>query len=332
MKTYKLKIKITSSLGTPPVADTIWGHICWAIRYREGKDALEAFLAAYEGDSPPLLLSDPMPEGFLPVPLLPNFRAQTDKKIAFDTIKKLGKMLYIPADYFKTDKVVDKKTVIEHIYAAKYESDPRIATKAIIAHNTIDRLTGAVLRPDETLPENERQSGLFFTEEYHVDTSNPPVMDVYVLSDYPQERIKQLFEWAFECGYGKYASRGKGRIEVCGIESCNLPQSDKPNAVMLLASCLPAENDPTDGYWQLFIRFGRLGGHFANGSMSDLGIDENLPFKRPITMLKAGSVLKTQSPAAYYGCVKGKVHSVPQIKHYGIAPAIALNCDFGGEQ
>jgi CRISPR-associated protein Csm4 len=328
MKTYKLKIKITSSLGTPPAADTIWGHICWAIRYSEGADALEEFLQRYD-DSPPLILSDPFPEGLLPAALLPNFRAETDKQIAFDTIKKLNKSSLVPLAFYEKTDIVSKVKIIE--YLSKCGEEPRVFTKATIAHNTINRLTGGVLEKDQTLPEEEQRSGLFFTEEYHVDTANPPVMDIYVLSEYSPERLLELFNAAFMCGYGKYASRGKGRIETAGIEEVALPAHEKPNAVMLLASCLPAETDPTQGYWQLFTRYGKLGGHFANGPMTDLEVDENLPFKKPVTMLKAGSVLKTDSPPPYCGCVRNNVHAAKAIRHYGMAPALPINCDLGGQ-
>jgi hypothetical protein len=257
---------------------------------------------------------------------LPNFRAKTDSNTAYDIIKRLNKFGLVPAGYFDSAEPVSKARIIAYLNENRIHNEPQLTQKATIAHNTINRLTGAVLQPEEN-----GQSGLFFTEEYHVDTAKPPVMDIYVLSGYPQERIVELFGWAFEAGYGKYATRGKGRIETAGIEPARLPHADKPNAVMLLSSCLPAQNDPTEGYWQLFTRFGKLGGHFANGSMSELGEEENLPFKYPVTMLAAGAVLKTGNPAPFYGRVASDVHSVPQIRHCGVAPALAINCDFGGQ-
>ncbi|MGE4286794.1 MAG: hypothetical protein AB7F23_09360 [Phycisphaerae bacterium] len=326
MQTYKLKLKISSFLGTPPAADTIWGHICWAIRYNDGIEALDAFLASYDDGEPPLALSDPFPEGFMPVPALPNFLTDTENQMAYATVKKLSKRSFIATDYLLSRPCLSKRKINAHFFEAKYD-EPAMLTKATIAHNSINRITGAVSKPKN----GEGSSGLFFTDEYHIDTDNPPVMDMYVLSGYGPGRIEELFKQALSGGYGKYASRGKGRIEVLGIESFAFPAARDANAVMLLTSCMPAPEDPTGGYWQLFTRYGKLGAHFASESLAELGVNENLPFKYPVTMLKAGAVLRTDAPRSYYGMVASGVHSVNKIRHYGIAPAIPINCDFGGE-
>jgi len=71
MTTYKVTLELRSSLGTPLAADTLWGHIAWGIRYREGESALLAWLDRYDQPEPPLVISNPLPAGFFPRPQIP---------------------------------------------------------------------------------------------------------------------------------------------------------------------------------------------------------------------------------------------------------------------
>lgn len=79
MRPLRVSFRLRSSLGTPFQADTIFGHICWAIRHLEGEGELKSFLDAYD-NHPPLLLSDGFPfvdvcpdtrVHYLPRPLIP---------------------------------------------------------------------------------------------------------------------------------------------------------------------------------------------------------------------------------------------------------------------
>src|SRR3989339_1107218 len=67
MKNYRIKIKLKSPIITPFMADTIFGHIAWALRYLYGIDFLNEFLIEYY-DTPPLVISNGFPEGFISKP------------------------------------------------------------------------------------------------------------------------------------------------------------------------------------------------------------------------------------------------------------------------
>jgi CRISPR-associated protein Csm4 len=55
MKTYILKIKPISPFSTPIQADTLFGHLCWALRYLEGDEKkLLKFLEEFDS-KPPIL-------------------------------------------------------------------------------------------------------------------------------------------------------------------------------------------------------------------------------------------------------------------------------------
>ena len=48
MNLYKLIYEIKSPVITPFQADTIFGHLCWAIRYIKGEEKLVKFLENFE--------------------------------------------------------------------------------------------------------------------------------------------------------------------------------------------------------------------------------------------------------------------------------------------
>ncbi len=68
MKTYKAKIKLHSPLATRVMGDTLFGCVCWGIRYNADEGELTSFLNQFESN--PFIISDGFPEGALPRPLL----------------------------------------------------------------------------------------------------------------------------------------------------------------------------------------------------------------------------------------------------------------------
>ena len=352
MKKYRLKIKVASSLGTPLMSDTIFGHLCWAIKYRDGEQELERFLDSYESTSPDMILSSPLPSGYVPVPILPGLihsqKEKLAKKIKTLSIQTLRNILpNCPLEKLqKTDRLTDidafdickwltkidsinlsmfdnlrNSFSIGRMYAALLKEGyrkPAAMEYAVYTHNTINRLSGSTV-----------DGGLFFTEEYVVNTATPPEYDIYLASErFSKDELKDLFALAFECGYGKYKSRGKGKLIVDGIEPFDFPECKNANAVMLLGPCIPSVDDPTDGYWKLFVKSGKLGGEWAAGP--DLSGEHN-PFKYAVSMLSTGSVLLTDEPKDFYGSVPCNVHpNIPKIRQYGLAMTMPFRLTQGG--
>ena len=71
MKLYKTTFTPISNLATSLKGDTLFGQICWAIRYTFGNDKLESLLSTYE-TSPFLVVSDGFAKGYVPKPSLPS--------------------------------------------------------------------------------------------------------------------------------------------------------------------------------------------------------------------------------------------------------------------
>jgi len=340
VKTCKMKLQVCSALQTPLQPDTLFGHLCWSLRYTDGEAALEDFLESYARQSPPLILSDIFPDGFWPMPLLPNpskrqqdvllekIRNMSDAQLKenlptcpidretdpqfklFTALKWLQKLRFLPeATLPKLVENMDKFYILES-FLENGCGEAKLLKRTTVAHNWIDRLTGRT--PEE--------GGLHFSDEWAPDPADPPVYQLLVMSEtWSADEIQRRFSDALAGGYGKSKSRGKGHIRVVAVEPWDLPHADNPDAVMLLGACCPGQTDPTGGFWQITTKYGKLGGDWALG--------EN-PFKKPLTMLKAGSLLKTGAAPRYCGrLVKDVSDTYPQVVQYAIAPALAVCCN-----
>ena len=83
MRLYKTTITPISSFATPLKGDTLFGQICWAIRYIYKEDRLNSLLQNYDTE-PFLIVSDGFASGYLPKPTLPSAllnESLKDKKI-----------------------------------------------------------------------------------------------------------------------------------------------------------------------------------------------------------------------------------------------------------
>lgn len=94
---------------------------------------------------------------------------------------------------------------------------------------------------------------------------------------------------------------------------------------MTLSSYIPTENDPTEGYYNIVHKFGKLGGLYAKGVAEVYGN----PFKVPLIMFSAGSVFfdKNYKPGKIYGSLLKNVHKNEAIRHYAYAFPIGVNIE-----
>lgn len=366
MNWFEIKLAVRSPLGTRLAADTLFGHLCWSILYQEGQAALTDFLRAYHDGAPPLVLGDPQPDGFWPLPVLPKpsksqaeqleriiqglSTAELDRRFnsnptdpadraakkqkrqctivrrmlenrqaiptavdAFDLLKWLADLNWLPTQALSA--VIDNVSTaaIWGYFIQNGCGVPKTPQEAITPHNTINRLTGTT---------GERGS-FFFTRRLEIDPADPPTFWLLAGSPtYSADHICQMLTAALAGGYGKYKSRGCGKVEVASCAPAVLPAAKQPNAVMLLANCAPAPADPTDGFWKLTTKAGKLGGLWAVGPHPS---GEHMIHKKPLTMLTAGSVLQTSQPKPFYGRLVQNAHpKFQEVCHYAIAPALPI--------
>lgn len=291
MQLYKVAIKLESSLVTPLKGDTIWGHVVWGIANHEGDEAVSKFLEEAKSNEPSFIVSSAFPKGTIckPYPKHENRKPKMATK-DYAEIKKQKKVKFISASDFV--KGVDSNSRSNF----KFEQTQ-------VMHNTINRFSNTV---DE---------GLFATQELW-STQND--FDLYVLSSYSEDRIKELCNWAFENGFGADSSTGKGKVSVLDVSKVESKLST--NKYVALAPFVTDFSTIKTGTLRAdtFIRTGKIGGGFTS-SMN--------PYKKTVVMFEEGAVFETELPIQFIGNLITNVHSDSRICHSGFAPVIPIGED-----
>ncbi|MDI6872033.1 MAG: hypothetical protein QME79_11965 [Bacillota bacterium] len=298
MNLLRIRLTMRGPTATPWQADTIWGHLAWGLAYNYGEDALAEVIEQYRRNEPPLLLSDGFPGDVLPRPLVPmGMTAATslaEEKQALETAREARKPGYVaPSDFARALRG-------EPVPLARGTSET--GEQRAMLKNAINRSLGIAA-----------EGQLYTMKEYFW-----PQITVYArVSDVFAATAKDLFEYLRLEGYGKRRSTGYGAIDRMDIEPVD--EFDAPpdaNGFVSLSSFVPAAADPTQGWWRLRVKHGRLGEHFAYGPN---------PFKRPLVMLEAGSTFYDSKPRAWYGRIVEEVSPAqPQVIHYGFALAVPM--------
>lgn len=283
MKTYKIRLTTYSGILTSFQADTIFGHLCWVVAHRDGCESLIKFLKPFNEGSPPFVISDGFPMDLFPKPLSAEFLFASDKK------KEIKKIKFIHWKEFDSIRKC-KECEIKEADPTKYKTTP---------HNKIDRLSW-------TTPTT---GGLYSLEEFFI-----PYVSVYlkVVSDEWKERVINLFTTLSKTGYGSKKSIGKGQFEVEDIKEFNFEKIKNADGFITLSNFCPIKDDPTEGFYRTFVKYGKLGEEFTFCGN---------PFKKPLVMIKTGAVFKTDAnPKDFYGGIVNNIAPAkPEVVQYAYA-------------
>lgn len=311
MQTFRVKIKLCHSFATPLFADTIFGGLCWTIRYLYGLGSLENFIEKYRRGDPPLVLSNAFPGDLLPKPLGP-FIGRPVLKTCEQLIdwmgeaKRIKKITYISVEEF-IDLVSGRQTCLQSRDAPYSE--------AAVLHNRLNRFQNSTAG-DGNLYE-ELESYLHPDYEY---------MSIYIKTPVNTGiDWREVFSLLGETGIGRKKSSGKGAFKLVEIEPFSaLSGIDGVNAFVSLSNFVPGPKDPTDGWYKAMVKYGKLGEEYANL--------EN-PFKKPLLMLKAGAVFRiTGGVREYYGSIVENISSAyNNIIHYGLAFPVPARIEEAGQ-
>lgn len=328
---YRVELTVGSPIVTPFQSDTIFGHICWAIRFLAWKDEekeykLAAFLTRFDTEEgPPLLVSDGFPKDYLPKPILPPLtQADLEEIMGLEKriensfrIKTIKRMRLVPKEKFKALQM-DAMTPAKIFRALKNSSEginqPEAGQETVmVQHNTVNRISGRV------------ETGLYAQEEtfFREECGR---YEVYLRTNYfKPEELNRIFKFIGEGGFGRDKSTGKGQFTFEINEGMDIPECPKANAFMTLSSYIPSENDPTRGHYGLIHKFGKLGGLYAKGTPEVYGN----PFKVPLIMFSAGSTFFDPNyvPGKTYGSLLRKVHKNQDIRHYGYAFPVGIRIE-----
>lgn len=237
-------------------SDTLWGIICWGIRFLYGKKELDNMLDLYVDKKFPFVISSTFPfyeEGndkklFFPRPYLPQK--------AFDKLKPLPREEAIP-------KMKERKETKDISYislelldelrkglSSEEMQEKLKCKKGIIpsvkndssTHNTLNRLTSSTLQKDD-------KGQLFHTDEKYISGPKGAKAGLFFLVKADAEnweKVKSVLKWLEHTGIGGDKNIGKGFFKVEFEEKYDIfaEIEDSPSrAFMCLSLFMPNEND-----------------------------------------------------------------------------------------
>ncbi|MDL0089654.1 type III-A CRISPR-associated RAMP protein Csm4 [Campylobacter gastrosuis] len=287
MKLYKTTITPISSFATPLKGDTLFGQICWAIRYIYDEKRLNSLLKEYE-TKPFLIVSDGFTSGYLPKPTMPSSLLGEDLKDKKDNRKKI----------WLTQNDLERG----NFKNAKKSSEINEATAQ----------TATIKNAINYLKFSTDDSGVF--SPYAVIETSFGKQDIYFLLDenFSVDELKKALKLV-AIGYGKKASVGKGHFSFDEITQVSFKNEAK--AFMTLSPCAFYGGDFSQCYYEPFTRFGKHGGALSNTN----------PFKAPLLLADTGAVITYEKPCVkdYIGrAIKGH-SSHENAVHQGYSIVIA---------
>lgn len=306
MSLYRVRIRLRAPLGTPLTSGTIFGHLCWAWRDREGEASLARWLASLP--EAPWAVSDGLPADRLPRPLLTPvppprpMRLDEPRRRALEREKELARAPWVGIETWRQLRAgLDEAALRDALAAGGVDAIPD-PDPVRVAHNTIDRRTG-------TTPE---RAGLYFVVEDWT-FAHDDRRDVYVRADAPAERIRALFADVGARGYGRDASIGRGVFAVDGVTDVAWLDDIAGNRMMSLSHGTVSANMAAPRY-RLFTHFGKVGiGVAAAGAR---------PWKRPILLARPGATF-APADAGPYGAWLADVHQDrAEVGHNGFHLAV----------
>ncbi|MEE6031724.1 type III-A CRISPR-associated RAMP protein Csm4 [Avibacterium paragallinarum] len=310
MKTYRFTLRPMSAFGTPLMGDTLFGQLCWAIVHRFSSEKLTALLQGYDSQKPFMVVSNAMPAGYIPMPVLPS--GLWYQKLDADR-KKLKKLAWIKADSIASQAVNQWQGIAFH------QQEKQVISSGIEyeqLHNSINR---------QTQTTGEDAFAPFATSQVRYE--NGTEFDLYIVLDEQRFSLSDLqlvLQDIGQFGYGRDASTGLGKFILTDQPQQVDFSNSKANAYLTLANTAPQNLglDKSRCFYQLTTRFGR------HGSLAAL--DEN-PFKKPIILAKAGAIFTPEQwiDRSFLGNGLTSVSfSQTNAVHQGYAPVISVELDF----
>lgn len=277
MKLYLVRIFPESPWLTPWQSDTLSGLLCWTCARIHGESVLKQGIIepALNGD-PPFVVSDAFPGDWLPVPAAVRLASWA----AMDR-KSIKRAQWIDRSAFARFQQGQPLQVTEL-------RPDRGIHEYVQLRNTIGRTSNMTTMGGGLYPTTERVLGI------DSQTQAFEYLTIYVRVQQQKKAffsdlLKELAAW----GFGADRSAGKGQFRL-GSELEEMEEFDRverPTASIVLSTFQPGPNDPTDGAWDAFTKYGKLG--------QDFGL-ENV-FKRPLIMIRPGACFRNSALNPYLG-------------------------------
>lgn len=247
---FRLKLKPTSPWRTPWQADTLTGMLLATAARTLGAETLRLrLIEPMLSGHPPFVLSDALPGDLLPFPIYLRLSVSPDTTL----LKKLKRARWLSQEDFHAARS-GRRPSPEALLA-----DSDVFRHATRRHNSLSRVTDASLSAEEG-------GGIFQRPEFLLEAQEQAreYLSVYlrILDRGSADLLLELFQQLSLTGFGADTATGRGQFD--------LPEDPEParhldeppshaNGIISLSSFQPSPADPTDGYWEAFPKFGKLG-------------------------------------------------------------------------
>lgn len=272
MNLFRFHIVPESAWRTPWQSDTLSGLLCGSIARLGGSETLrrEVVAPALAG-RPPFVVSDAFPDDWLPVPAFARLLHWSP-----ELRKPVKRARWISRESFirlQRGQPISVHDMIPH--SGFHES--------IHLHTTINRTTLTT-----------SNGGNLYPREETLLAAGRERLTVYVrLADTFRELFWGALRELATGGFGADRSAGKGQFHLDGEleRSDDLDRNDDATGRLVLSTFQPNAGDPTDGAWDAFTKYGKLGPEFGL---------ENV-FKRPLVLIKPGASFPTRDTRGWIG-------------------------------
>jgi CRISPR-associated protein Csm4 len=288
MKLLKTTIQPISNFMTPLKGDTLFGQICWAIRFKFGKERLEELLSSYENE-PFLVVSDAFASGYLPKPTMPSLLLSEDKEQKKENRKKI----WLTYDELVNAEYQEARTNEEIGYNFKNDN---------VVKNSINYKTFTT-QGDNFAPYSMEE--MFFSS-----------CDIYFLinKNFSKDELFLALELVSQMGYGKKSTIGKGRFTFDDLKEFDVDITS--NTFIALSPFSLTDLKASNVFYEPFVRFGKSGANRATTNA----------FKKPILLADRGAVLvfDEKIDLKYVGKAIKSVSSYADIVHQGYSIVLPI--------
>ena len=261
-------------------ADTLLGALAavWA-RFKGAAALRRDLLEPWRDGDPPFVISDAFPEGMLPAPaLLPLRRWPAEQR------KKVKQLSWLSLEQFRAAQA-GEGVALDEVPSIKIE-------KGIQMRNAIDRKAGTA----------GAAGGNLFQTAYSYLSKPDAVLELYARTSADgQSILMEALHLLGQTGFGANASVGYGGFDVEGdpVLCPELDEVEAADGFISLSTFQPAATDPVDGFWRVFIKYGKLAPEFQR-------LHPQAAFKQPQVMLEPGACFRTgDQPRPFYGGAVG---------------------------
>ncbi|MDR0736981.1 MAG: hypothetical protein LBF51_09185 [Zoogloeaceae bacterium] len=330
-QTHHFTLQPLSAFGTLLSGDTLFGQLCWALRYRFGEEWLSERLAGYSEGRPFLVLSDAFPQGFLPLPTVPasfwKTAGSTDRKILkkkrWLSLENLGTNFPTWQGHACNDAETAKTILQKYISSESRggKEEERISLLQELhpqPHNSINRATSTTDEGGMFAPYAQTQ--YWFHPEMR--------LDLYAILDDARiaaEDLDTALADIGKSGYGRDASIGLGKFAIAlDATFSGLPHAVDANAFLTLAPCAPQGQgfERERSFYRILTRFGRHGG---------IAVQSGNPFKRPLLLARSGAIFYPETldqSLAFIGQGLSAVSAGhPETVAQGYAPVVRIRME-----